>query len=72
VELLGYILFVELVEGMLFGELVNVAGDWLWRNGRIGSMPKVELECSDSVVVEKVKDKMENLAGGEEPIAWCG
>jgi hypothetical protein len=72
VELLGYMLFVELVEGMLFRELVKVAGDWLWHNGRIGSMLEVELECSDSVMVEKEKDRMENIAGGEEPIAWCG
>jgi hypothetical protein len=35
-------------------------------------MPKVELECSDSVMVEKEKDRMENIAGGEELIAWCG
>jgi hypothetical protein len=35
VELLGYILFVELVESMLFGEFAKVAGDWLCHNGRI-------------------------------------
>jgi hypothetical protein len=29
VELLGYILFVELVESMLFEEFAKVAGDWL-------------------------------------------
>jgi hypothetical protein len=65
-------LFVELVDGMLFGELVKVAGDWLWRNGRIGSMPEVGFGCSYSVVLKKVKDRMENIAGGDEPIAWCG
>jgi hypothetical protein len=53
VELLGDMLFVELVEGMLFGELAKVTGDWLWRNGRIGSVPEVGLGCSDSVVVQK-------------------
>jgi uncharacterized membrane protein YeaQ/YmgE (transglycosylase-associated protein family) len=63
---------VELVEGMIFGELAKVVGDWLWRNDRIGIMPEVWLGCSDSVVAEKMKDRMENIAGGEEPIAWCG
>jgi hypothetical protein len=29
VELLGEMLFVELVEGMLFEESAKVAGDWL-------------------------------------------
>jgi hypothetical protein len=28
-------LFAELEEGMLFEDLMKVAGDWLWRNGRI-------------------------------------
>jgi hypothetical protein len=65
-------LFMELVEGMLFGELAKVVGDWLWGNGRISSMPEVVLVCSDSVVVEKEKDRMENIAGGDEPIAWYG
>jgi hypothetical protein len=65
-------LFVELVEGILFEELVKVAGDWLWCNGRIGSMPEVVLGCSDSLVVEKTKDMMENIIGGEQPIAWYG
>jgi hypothetical protein len=57
---------------MLFEELVKVADDWLWRNGRIGSMLEVGLGCSDSVVVKKMKDMMENVAGGEKLIAWCG
>jgi hypothetical protein len=65
-------LFVELVEGVLFRELAKVPGDWLWCNDRIGSMLEVGLGCSDSVVVEKVKDRMHNIAGDEEPIAWCG
>jgi hypothetical protein len=65
-------LFVDLVEGMLFRELAKVAGDWLWHNGRIGSMPEVVLGCSDSVVMETMKDRTKNIADGEEPIAWCG
>jgi hypothetical protein len=40
--------------------------------GRIGSMSEVELGYSDSVVVEKAKDKMENIASDLEPITWCG
>jgi hypothetical protein len=54
---------------MLFEELIKVVGDWLWHNGGIGRMPEVELGCSDSVVVEKLNDRMENITGGEEPIA---
>jgi hypothetical protein len=72
VKLLWNMLFVELVEGTLFGELAKVVGDWLWHNGRIGSMSDVGLGCSDSIVVGKVNDMMENIADGEEPIAWCG
>jgi hypothetical protein len=49
---------------MLFAELTNVEDDWLWHNGRIG--------CFGKLAVEEAKDKMENIAGGEEPIAWCG
>jgi hypothetical protein len=72
VELMGDMLFVELAEGMLFRELAKLVRDWLWHNGRIRSMMEVGLGCSDSVVVEKAKDRMENIAGGEEQIAWCG
>jgi hypothetical protein len=35
-------------------------------------MLEVGLGCSDSVVVKKMKDMMENVAGGEKLIAWCG
>jgi hypothetical protein len=35
-------------------------------------MPEVVLGCSDSLVVEKTKDMMENIIGGEQPIAWYG
>jgi hypothetical protein len=44
-ELLGNMLFVEQVEGTLFGELAKVVGDWLWRNGWIGSMPEARHGC---------------------------
>jgi hypothetical protein len=63
-------LFVKLEEGMLFEELMKVAGNWLWRNGRIGSMSKVGFEFSGRVAVEEVNDRMESIAGGGG-IAWC-
>jgi hypothetical protein len=55
---------VGLAGGMLFEGLTEVAGDWLWRNGRIGSMPGVGFECSGRVAVEEAKDRMKNIAGG--------
>jgi hypothetical protein len=55
---------VELVEGTLFEELVKVTGDWLWHNGRIGSMLEVEFGCSSRVAVEGAKDMMKSIAGG--------
>jgi hypothetical protein len=58
--------------GTLFEELAKVAGDWLWHNGRIDSMPDVGFGCSGRVAVEEATDRMKNIAGGEEPIAWCG
>jgi hypothetical protein len=64
-------LSVELGEGILFVELANVEGGWLWRNGRIDSMPEVGFGCFDKLVVEKANDRMGCIIGGEEPIAWC-
>jgi hypothetical protein len=60
-----------LVEGTLFMELTKVEDGWLCHSGRIGSMPEVGFDCFDKLVVKKVNDRMENIAGGEEPIAWC-
>jgi hypothetical protein len=54
---------------MLFAELTKVEDDWLWHNGRIGSMSEVGFGCFGKLAVEEAKDKMENIAGGEEPIA---
>jgi hypothetical protein len=71
VELLAGMLSVEPGEGMLFMEPTKVDDDWLRRNGRIGSMPEVEFGCFDKLVVEKVKDRMGSIFGGEESIAWC-
>jgi hypothetical protein len=51
---------------------VKVASDWLWCNGRIGSMPEVGFGCSSRVAVEEAKDRMTNVVGGEGSISWCG
>jgi hypothetical protein len=64
-------LFVELEEGMLFMELTEVEDGWLWRSGMTGSMPEVGFGRLNKLVVKKVKDKMGNIVGGEESIAWC-
>jgi hypothetical protein len=63
---------MELMEGMLFVKLTKVEDDWLWHNGRIDSMSEVGFVYFGKIVVERVKDRMENIAGGEGPIAWCG
>jgi hypothetical protein len=55
--------------GMLFEELTKVAGDYLWRNGRIGSMLEVGFRCSGRVAMEEPKDRMKNIAGGGGTIA---
>jgi hypothetical protein len=58
--------------GILSVELVKVVDDWLWHNGRIDNTPKVGLGCFGMLVVDRVKGRMENIAGGEGPTAWCG
>jgi hypothetical protein len=71
-ELLEDMLFVELVEGMLSMELAKAVDDWLWRNGKIDNMLEVGLGYFGKLVVERVKDKMENIASSEGPIIRCG
>jgi hypothetical protein len=71
VELPENMLSVELTEGMLSMELVKVVDDWFWHNCRIDSMPKVGLGHFCKLVEERAKDRMDNIAGSEEPIAWC-
>jgi hypothetical protein len=44
---------VELTEGMLFTEVVDAASGWLWRNGKIDSMPEVVLDWFGRLVVKK-------------------
>jgi hypothetical protein len=64
-------LFVELAEGTLFGELAKVTHDWLWRNDMTGSRLELGLGCLNKFVVE-TRSKMENIAGGGESNAWYG
>jgi hypothetical protein len=56
---------------MLYVELVKVKDDWLWHSGMTGSMSGVGFGCYDRLVVENAKDRMGNIASGEEPVAWC-
>jgi hypothetical protein len=49
---------------MLFEELAKVTCDWLWCNGRIGSMSKVRFGCSGRVAMKGANDRMKNIAGG--------
>jgi hypothetical protein len=72
VEPLEVMLYAKLEEGILFVELAKVAGYWLWCNGTIGSMLEVRLGYSGRLVVGRVKDKIENIAGCDGPTAWCG
>jgi hypothetical protein len=62
----------EPARGILSMELVKVVNDWLWHNGRIDNMMKVGLGYFGKLVLETTKDTMENIAGSEGPIAWCG
>jgi hypothetical protein len=47
---------------------VKVVDDWLWCSGRIGKMLEVGLRCFGKLVVERAKDRMENIIGSEGPI----
>jgi hypothetical protein len=63
---------VELVEDMLFAELVKAEGGWLWHCGRIGN----RLEATSGYwlsgfVVEKSKGMMENIGVVAVHIALC-
>jgi hypothetical protein len=57
---------------MLFVELAKVVDDWLWRSGRIANMLEVGLDYFVKLVVERVKDRMDNVSGSRGVIAWCG
>jgi hypothetical protein len=62
---------VALTRDILSVELAKVENGWLWRSGMTGSMPGVGFCCYDWLVAKNVKGRMANIAGGEEPIAWC-
>jgi hypothetical protein len=63
-------LSVELVEGMLSLELMEVGDDWLWCSGKIDNIPEVGLGCFGVFVVGKGKDTSVSIAGGWESTAW--
>jgi hypothetical protein len=56
-------LFVVLQEGMLFGELAEVVGGWLWRNDMIGNKLELGLGCFGRLAVEKAKGRVESIGG---------
>jgi hypothetical protein len=60
---------VALPEDILFVELEKVVDGWLWRSDMIGNKPRLEIGCFGRLAVGNVKGKMENIAGGREPIA---
>jgi hypothetical protein len=62
---------VSLPEDILFVKLMKVVDGWLWRSDIIGNMLGLGLGlgCFGKLVVGNVKGKMENIAGGGEPIA---
>jgi hypothetical protein len=62
---------VELIEGMSFVGLAKAGGDWLWHSDRIDNRLEVALGCMGEFVVERAKDRMENIGDEAEPIALC-
>jgi hypothetical protein len=65
-------LSVELAEGMLSVELVEVEDGWLWYNGMIDNTLEVGIGCFGEFVVERVKDRTVSIADGWEFTAWSG
>jgi hypothetical protein len=63
-------LSVELVEGMLSLELMEVGDDWLWCSGMIDNILEVGLGCFGVFVVGKGKDTTVSIAGGWDSTAW--
>jgi hypothetical protein len=49
---------------MLSVELAKDADDWVWRNDRIDNMTKFGFAWFVKLVLEKAKDRMENIGGG--------
>jgi hypothetical protein len=54
---------------MLFVKLAKVVDDWLWRSGGIDSMPEVGHGYFARLVLERAKDRIENIVGSEGAIA---
>jgi hypothetical protein len=52
-------LFAELVGGMLFAKLAWAVSDLVWRSGRTGNMPKVELDWPGKCVIPGFKTQTE-------------
>jgi hypothetical protein len=63
---------VVLPEGTLFGELVEIARDWLWCNDMTGFRQELGLGCFGRLAMERAKGRMESIGGEGELIAWCG
>jgi hypothetical protein len=54
---------------MLFVKLTKVVDGWLWRSGMIGNRSEIGLDYFGRLMVRNAKYKIENIAGGGEPIA---
>jgi hypothetical protein len=64
---------VELVEGMLFVELVKDGGGWLWCNDRVDNKLKLVLGYwLGGFMLERGKSRKGSIGGEVVPIAWCG
>jgi hypothetical protein len=44
----------------------------LWHIGKIDTMSDAVPDWFGKLMVQKAKDRMESIAGGEGSIAWCG
>jgi hypothetical protein len=55
---------------MLFAKLARAVSDFVWRSGRTGNMPKVELDWPGKFV-EKGRGRMGSIDDGGSN-GWCG
>jgi hypothetical protein len=53
-------------------ELVKVDDGWWWRSGMLGNMLEVGFGYFGRLGLNNADGRMENIADGVEPIAWCG
>jgi hypothetical protein len=56
---------------MLFVELAEAGGGWLWHNDMIDSMPELIPVSLGEFVAERVNGRMQNIGGEAVPIALC-